>query len=542
MSVPRILGPDGNPLSNKLRAEAYRATTRNHPAFANWNAPRLSGHAALKYSRETISDRVHDLVRNDGWASSALSRYQDTLVGAGWQLSAMPNQKLLGLNDDNYDEIVEQIECLWEDYSEDPGFWADAERSVSVAGLLGQAVRHQFADGEAIGWIGYREESRGPFSTCLQVIDPLRLSNPYNAPDSETIKDGVEVDEWGAASVYHIRRSHPGDWFTRGANMHEWQAFDRETETGRPIIIHMREKKWAGMSRGEAVMAPVAAKLKQITQYDDFEIQAASLNALLAAFLETPMDAEVLSGAETEDGLTNYTRSEADYYANNPLEFNGVQMTMLHPGQKIGTIKGEHPHSNYESFERNALRNIASAAGMSYEALTADFSQANYSSIRAAFVEFQKGFVARSAMIASTWQNQFYRAWLEEVFDKGLISVPAGVPSFEAFPVAWSHAEWIGPGQGWVDPLKEALGMGERMALGVSTLKKESGSQGSKWRKNIRQISRERKEMIKAGIDPDIVRGPVNLSLSEEKEEQPAAYVPRGASVPSVPRSKRTGS
>ena len=409
MSNPiTITDQHGAPMKRETSASAYRGAGGNHPNLTNWRPGRYSGHGALRYSRETLSDRIHDLGRNDGWASSAMNRYVDTIVGTGWRLSAKPNAITLGLDQDVVDEISDQIEALWFDYANDPGFWSDVERAQNVNGNLGLATRHQFADGECVGWIGYRDDAPSGFATCVQVIDPMRLSNPNGGMDSQTIRDGVEVDEWGAASRYHIRKSHPGDiiW-GRQANQ-TWEVFDRETEWGRPIIIHLREKRWAGMSRGEAILAPVVKKLRQLTDYDDYELQAASLNAMLAAFVTTPMDKDILDDNENNN-ISAYAQSEIDYYGQQPLEINGVQLGFLHPGQNINTVKAEHPSANFESFERNGLRNIASAAGITYEAMTADYSQANYSSIRAAMVEFRRGFGARQSMIGSLWQGQHYR-------------------------------------------------------------------------------------------------------------------------------------
>jgi len=500
MGAIEILDIRGNPIRSKQQSAAYRGAGGQHPSLKNWWPGRHSGHSALKFSREGLSDRVHDLARNDGWGSAAVSRYVDTLVGSGWRLSAKPNLVSLGLDFEQAAEISEKIEALWLDYTNDTGFWCDVERATNMAGLLGMATRHQFADGEAIGWLGWREGSPSGFSTCLQVIDPMRLSNPNNAMDSNILKDGVEVDDWGAPIRYHIRKSHPGDSFA-GSNQFTWDSFERETEWGRPIIVHLREKKWAGMSRATSCLAPIVTKLKQLTQYDDYELQAAALNSMLAAFVTTPMDRDVLD--DVGDGVSAYSQSEIEYYGKQPLQMDGVQLGFLHPGSQINTVKAEHPSANFESFERNGLRNIASAAGITYEALTADYSQANYSSIRASMVEFRKGFAARAAMIGSQWQGQIYRAWLEEVFDKRLIKIPAGVPSYEAANVAWSHAKWVGPGAGWVDPKKEAEAAGLRLSFNVATLEDEVANQGGDWRNVIDQKAVERKYMKSRGIDPD---------------------------------------
>lgn len=521
--VPQIIDRHGQP----LRASAYRGAGTSHPVLARWPASLRSGHASLRDSRESLSSRIHDLARNDGWASAATSRFVDTVIGTGWRLSAQPNYRSLGIEPDAADEVGDQIEPLWHDYVNDAGFWCDAERMSNMTGLLAMATRHFFADGEALGWLGMRDDAP-PYmlSTMLQVIDPVRLCNPNGKTDTATLRDGVELDGNGAAIGYWIRKAHPGDIYVTGVNPYVWEYFDRETEWGRPVIIHLRDRQWAGMSRSASPLAPVVTKLKQVTSYDDAELQAAMLNAILAAFVTTPLDPEIATGS---DDISSQAQSEAAYYGQHPIELpDGVAVTMLHPGNRIETIKAEHPSSNFESFMRTALRNIASAGGMSYEALTADFSQANYSSIRAALVEFRKSFESRKATIAATFMGQIYRAFLEEVFDRRLIDIPAGVPSFEAAPTAWSHATWIGAGAGWVDPQKEAEGSGTRMAIGTSTLERECADQGLDWKETIRQRAKERREMIAHGLDPDAARleariqSEQNRGKAEEPDERDA--------------------
>ncbi|PHS05874.1 MAG: hypothetical protein COA78_14900 [Blastopirellula sp.] len=169
--------------NQKSEATAYRGAGGQHPSLTNWRPGRYSGHTALRQSREVLNDRIHDMARNDGWASAAMTRYVDTIVGSGWRLSAKPNFTTLGITREEADIVSDQIEALWHDYTHDLGFWCDAERAQNMNGVLGLATRHQFADGEALGWIGYREEAPSGFATCVQVIDPMRLSNPNDRAD-----------------------------------------------------------------------------------------------------------------------------------------------------------------------------------------------------------------------------------------------------------------------------------------------------------------------------------------------------------------------
>ena len=524
---PVILGPDGKtPLQPSPRSEmlaaararmmasAYQAERFAHPSLANWNPGTYSGQSALSYGREFVASRIHDLARNDGWASAAVSRVVDETIGSGWTLNAQVNARTLGITQDEADEINDQIEALHEDYaSNDPGFWCDAERQTNQAGILGLAMRHHFLDGEAAAHIVWRgEEGTGRpiaptgYGTCIQVIDPVRISNPNGRMDSPTLQQGVEIDEWNAAVGYHVRRAHPGDTMMLQRDAWVWDYVPRDIGA-RPNFIHAFTKRRAGERRGISKLISVVRKHKQVADIDDLEMQAISINSALAAFVTSPYDldemVEAMDAGKVTDAMQSISSAQGEYYKALPLNFRNAQVNFLQPGEDVKLSAPEHPNSNFEAFFRQALRNIASAAGLTYEMLTMDWSNVNYSSARAALLVIYKSLNAVKDAFAAQFMAPWYGAWLEEVFDRRLIKLPPNAVSFEANRAGWCAAEWIGTGNGWIDPLREAEAAGVRMATGVSTLKSETADQGRDWKKNALQRARERKKLIALGLDPD---------------------------------------
>lgn len=522
-----LLGPDSQPLPPGLRraaqiqagrnammgSAAYQGAAFDHPSFAKWRPATWSGQAALSWSRSELVDRLNDLGRNDGWASAGVSRMVDNIIGGGWTLSAKPNFVSLHMTYDEAEEVSDQIEALWRDYARDVDKWCDAERTKTMPELLALAARHRFgSDGEAFALIVWRDDAP-LFHTAVQVVDPGRCSNPFGRMDQEFLRDGVEIDGYGAPLAYHFRRVHPGETFLATGDQWRWDRVQRETEWGRPIVVHAFEPERAGMTRGVSKWASVIRSIKQATDYEDFESQAAMLNAVMAAFIETPFDPDELMDSLGVDGQSAVASmygaiSEAQkaYYGAVPIDLPGVRVNTLQPGEKAEFTRPEHPNANFEVFVNAALRKVASAIGLTYEQLTMDWSRVNYSSARAALLEIWRGFAGRKHNIASQFMGPIYRAFLEEVFDKGLIKVPAHAVSFEANPAAWCHAEWIGPGRGWVDPLREAQAASERVAGNISTLQQESAEQGRDWKMDALQRKRERDYYVSLGLDPDTAR------------------------------------
>ncbi|KSV64066.1 portal protein [Sinorhizobium sp. GW3] len=522
MSDVAILGPDAQPLPeatlkaarlqmarNRMMASAaYQGAASDHPSLAKWRPGSWSGQSALSWNRVDLVDRLNDVARNDGWGAAGTSRLVDNIIGSGWTLAARPNHVSLNMTFEQADDISDKLEALWRDYTQDVDKWCDAERTKTMAGILGLAARHRFGpEGEAFGVIIWRDDAP-QFQTAVHVIDPARCSNPDGRMDEEFLRDGVAIDGYSAPQGYHFRKSHPGEFFAGNTGLWDWEYVERETEWGRPIVVHAFEQKRAGMTRGVSDWAPIIRSIKQSTDYEDFESQAAALNAVMAAFIETPFDPEELLDAMGEDVSASKVSSlmgelsaaQKAYYGAAPIDLPGVRVNVLQPGETAKMTKPEHPNANFEAFVNAALRKVASAIGITYEQLTMDWSNVNYSSARAALLEIWRGLTAKKGGFAAQFMGPIYRAFVEEVFDRGLIELPEGAVPFSQNPAAWCHADWIGPGRGWIDPLREAQAAGERIDNNLTTLQQEAAEQGRDWKMDALQRAREKAFYDKLGL------------------------------------------
>lgn len=507
-----ILDANGAPLPAEVRVPAQRRASMNaynaaridHASMANWMPGRYSGQSALRMTRETMLDRVNDAVRNNGWADAGVSRMTDIIVGTGWRLTSRPSAASLNLDPELADEIGSQIEALWRDYAEDPDFGCDAEENKTMTGILGLAIRHRFTDGEAFATLPWKMSANG-YGTTVQIIDPARISNPNGAPDTQTLRDGIELDAYGAAVACHVRRNHPGDLFVAGADAFTWDRIARRDEYGRPLYVHAFEARRAGMVRGQSPWASIVQKLKQISDYDDAELQAATLNAVMAAFITTPNNADEMAEAmgtraDSSAGRSALSAMQQANYKEAPIRMPGAQVNFLLPGEEVTLTDSKHPNANFSAFVDAALRNIASAIGLTYEQLTMDWSKVNYSSARAALLEIWRGLSARKSAFTDGFMMPVFRAFLEEVFDQRRIVLPDRAVSFEANPAAWCRSEWIGPGRGWVDPEKEAKASVIRLGANISTLRDECAEQGKDYQEIIRQRGREKRMLEAEGL------------------------------------------
>ena len=87
-----------------------------------------------------------------------------------------------------------------------------------------------------------------------------------------------------------------------------WERVPRETAWGRPIVVHDYDGDRASQHRGGAgIFTPVLQRLKMLIKYDGVELDASIINAIFAAYVESPLDHEMMAEAlEDEEKLPFY--------------------------------------------------------------------------------------------------------------------------------------------------------------------------------------------------------------------------------------------
>ncbi|TDB48235.1 phage portal protein [Photorhabdus khanii] len=526
MSEIRILGPNGQPLPPsrpKLSMLVggsrvpYDAADTFSDQLANWQPALWSPDNEINIYRDRIVSRVRDLARNDGWASGAITRVLDNAVGANFRPIIKPDYRMLALVTGNKafdatwaDEYGKVVEAHWRSWANDPGRYCDVERKQTVSQMLRLGFRHKLLDGDALAVLQYRTDrlglGKGRYATTIQIVDPDRLSNPQQNFDMPHIRGGVEIDADGAPVFYHIREAHIGDWWS-GAKTMTWERVPRETAWGRPHVVHDYDHERGAQHRGNGILTPVVQRLKMLIKYDQSELEAAILNAIFGAYIESPYDPALVEAAlgESEDeNLGAYQQGRVEFHNDRRLSLqNGARIPIMYPGEKITTVNAARPHSNFEGFESAALRNIAAATGLSTQQVTQDWSDVNYSSARSAMLEAWKTLARRRFDFSIGFAHPILTAFIEEIHDIEDLPLPVGAPDFLEARAAYCRAQWMGPGRGWVDPVAEKKGAILGMDAGLSTLEMEAAENaGEDWEEMLDQRKRELDAFKERGLTP----------------------------------------
>lgn len=526
MTEISLVGPDGAKLppakSTRARALAggdgryggppYDAADIYGQHLSAWQPFLWSPDGELNPWRDRIVSRTRDLAKNDGWASGAVTRILDNAVGAHLRPITRPDYQFLAFETGikAFDhvwakEFSRAVDGNWRGWAHDLGRYCDASRNLTFSQICFLGFRHNLIDGDALAvlmWIPERVGlGRARYSTAVQMVDPDRLSNPQLRFDQQSMRGGVEIDKYGAAIAYHIRKAHAGDWFSAVESM-TWERVPRETSWGRPVVVHYYDSDRAGQHRGGAgIFAPVLQRIKMLAKYDGAELDASIINAIFAAYVESPFDREMVAEA-LDDGekLNFYQEQRKDFHKESSIMLGNARIPILFPGEKVTPVAANRPSGNFQAFEGAVLRNVASGLGLSDQQVSNNWSNVNYSSARGAMLEAWKTLERRRDNFAFAFASQIRAAWLEESMSVDDLPLPNGAPDFLEHRSAYARCRFMGPGRGWVDPVAERQGAVMAMDGALSTLEQECAEQGLEWEEVLEQRKYELERLDELGI------------------------------------------
>lgn len=543
MKPTGLIHADGRPVSmgEVMRARRAAHFDRPHEAAAGtrgtfqrtWRPGLRSADADWLYDRDDVVARARDAGRNSVIGASAGHRKINSVVGFRWRLSSKVNARALGISYEAARELRRQIEALFRPYAYGPTFQSDAERCKTFGQLLRMSAAHIFYDGEALGLVEYAADEPTRFKTRLRIADPDRLSNPYGAADSLTMRAGKELNAARAPVAYWIREAHPTDLgATPSMNWRRWDRYAHEL--GRPQVLHAYDVLRAEQSRGIPRLVAALKSIRGFDKYTDAEIETAATNALFLGFIKSNAGPSSIKESFDDEAFSEFCAERQEHYEENPVFLDGVQVPVLGPDDEFKLETAGRDTSKFDAFVRAILRLIAASLGLTYEELSMDFSQTNYSSARAAMAVAWQEVLAFRGLLEAQIANPFYLAFLEEAFDTGALQIPAGAPDFYEAMDAYAECAWIGPARGVIDPTKEIDAAAARIALGTSTLEKECAEDGEDWEEIAEQKAVELKKLEELGLvqtaDGLVLASAVNAATAEQdrqRDERPAQ--PEGA-------------
>ncbi len=492
---------------------AHRAAKRDRTT-ADWFASDGSADADTLDDLPTIRQRVRELVRNTGVIAGAEQLFVDNVVGCGVRpRAALRVERLIGIDERRARVLEDAMDSVWEEWVD----WADSQGRLSAYEIQELVVRTSFHSGECFLVRNMiQDELERPWELAWEVIEADRVETPHwlEGTTDRKIRSGIELGRRGQATRYWVLKDHPGDRLLgrrvrSGTSAEDFTAILARDEFGRPNVLHPYVIKRPGQTHGIAWPAAVAADCHHLRGYFESERVAKKVEACHAAIeLRAPSSpGGWQAGEQTPQGNK---RIEPGTLHRLPA---GADVKFFHPTR---------PGSNFEAYMRANYREIGAGLGVSLISLLRDYSDANYSSARAALLGDRKLFRALTKWLIRRVAQPMWALLMEEAWAKGALGTDLDWFANRAELV---RAVWTQDGWEWIDPLKEARAEEVSVALGVRSRTEICRSKGTEFEDVTRQLADEREAREVAGLGGDEDEEEQDEEEEEESEEEEDAEV-----------------
>lgn len=472
-------------VSAQLMARHFEAAQGGRRT-AGWQRTSTDANAANRPALMALRELSRDLRRNNGWARSGIETIVNNTVG--WGIKPRP----AGPRGRGKAALA-----IWNAWADTPA--CDFDGRMNFYGLQRLAMETIAEAGEVLIVRQPAAAVDGlPIPMRLQVLEPDYLDihrNGLPAPGGGKIIDGVEFDEQGRRVAYWLFTSHPGSQRMMTTRF-------ESVRTPADRVLHIYRVDRAGQVRGVPWLASAVTRIKDLDDFEDAELMQQKVAACFGAFV-TEVD-----GAGTALGVA---ATDADGQDLDQLEPGHI--AYLPPGKSISFATP--PTVQDSAFTVRALRRIAVSLGVTYEDLTGDYSQVNFSS-------------ARMARLAH-WAN--VHVWREHM----LIPLLCGgvwkwsmdlLAELEGWPAA-PAAQWSAPPMPILEPDKEGLAYQRLVRIGAMTWPQMVRELGEDPVAQLDEIERSNEEFDKRGIVLDIdarkmtVAGQLQLAAGPAAPGQP---------------------
>jgi len=419
-----------------------------------WKRPSGDANVAMLSSLQQLRNAARDLVRNNGYAESALTTICDHVIG--WGIVAKPkppNRSAMEL----WEKWAGTTEC-------------DADGRQNFAGLQHLVMRTVVESGEALIRRRLRRPEDGlSIPLQIQVLEPDYLDSAktnIKLPNGGWITGGVEYDAIGKRAAYWLFREHPG---SEASTSNTSQRVPAES------VLHVYRQDRASQVRGASWFAPVLLKFKDFDDFDDATLMTQKVGACLSV-ITTDVDgtAPPLGTADSETPTIDSLEPGA--------------ILNLPPGRGVSVVQPRST-SGYPDYVRTTLMAIATGLGVSYEDLTGNYAEVNFSSARMSRL--------RHWARVEDWR---WRMLVPQFCDPVWVWAMELAGMLEQGPRTVPVAEWTAPPLPMIEPDREGLAYMRNIRAGIMTLSEAIRERGYDPKDMLAEYARDNEALDALGI------------------------------------------
>lgn len=459
-----------------------------------WARPSSDADVTLRGAARDIRMISRDLLRNNAWARRGQRTIANNTVGRG----IVP--KPIG---DGGQRALD----LWKGWAGTTE--CESEGRHTFYGIQQLAMKSTFVDGEILLRRRPRLVKDGltlPLQIQILEADFLDTAqNNFTSLAGGPLIQGIEFDKLGRRAAYWLFAQHPGSG----------RSFTPSTRVSAEDVIHHYYTERPGQSRGISWLAQSILSMKDLDEYEDAELMKQKIAACFAAFVTD------------NDGFgTNIGKKDEE----DPLvdELEPGMIHQLAPGKEITSLSP--PTLTSDALPTRTLRKVAAGLNVTYEELTGDFSQVNYSSARMARL-------AHWAQVADWQENMLIPILCDRVWQWAM-EAAVEVGELDVAPTA----RWTCPPMPMLEPDKEGLAIQRLVRTGALTISGMIREQGHDPDEHLAEYAADMAKLDAAGIVLDTdARKTTAQGLeqpSETAEKSPEPPAPVAPAKPSIAKKR----
>lgn len=433
--------------SEILQVRQYDAAKMNPQNVIHGNS--RSANSEISAAIAPIRNNVRELVRNAPFAKKGIDVIVNAVVGWGIEAAIRhPDEKQL-----------KKIQDLWKEWAIDGLCSVDGK--TNFAGQQKDAMAAIVGDGEII----VREAIFANSVRQVLLEADYLCSDPLkgNLPAGAKYVNGIVQDLYGRPLLYNLYDSHPGDGGKRPT---------RSLVSAAEVDLAFRRDR-PGQSRGVSWFAPVVQPLNLLAELQWTQLLKLKLASAITAVVTEP-------NSNLSPHLTQQQR-QADW------NLSPGDVRFLNQGQTI-----EFPDiPNGEGFgpaTKLALQEIAAGICITYESLSGDLSNTNFTSYKAGDIPFRAN--------VDQWRwHTFIPYFCDPSFERfKKFCAMRGVDASKA------TAEWTPPVRPFIDATKEVAAISASVRAGFQSYPDAVRELGRQFEPHIQEIAASNKRLDELGI------------------------------------------
>lgn len=416
-------------------------------------------------SREALIRKARWLVNNFGLANGAIDSIARHSVGTGIIPQARSSNQ----------DWNKQVEQMFEDTAGTTAFAFDASAQFNFYEAQNLIVKSIARDGDFFAQFLKADSGRA----MVRFMGAESIGNGMDA--GSDLLDGVRLDDMGRPRAYRVLTDVGGQ---------KWKDVSADN------ILHFRKQQRLGWVRGVTWLHHAVLHMHDMAEIEAYTKQSFKLAAQVGLVitsenagnfgLGTGIRKSTATGAGTTDGK-NVTTTDQLYA--------GAGQLQLKPGEKIETIKSQHPGESFKPLMDHLKNNIAVGLGLSASILWGDDGGTG-PEVRKDLQQASVLFSEIQELLINQFCRKFWTYWVWHEIEAGRI------PYVED----WYRVEWQTPKNITIDVGREGAMYMNLVQQGLMSTKRYFGMLGLDEQQEeddmIAAAIRRKEKCAALGLDP----------------------------------------